>query len=63
MTVDTNSLRSISRDDRARTAVCRLRTAKDRFKENYNIGLDDGIYLEVIGYPNVLGITISHDLS
>ena len=27
----------ISRDDRARTAACSLRTATDRFKENYNI--------------------------
>ena len=31
------TVQDISRDDRARTAACRLRTTTDRFKENYNI--------------------------
>ena len=31
------SVRDISRDDRARIATCRLRTATDRFKANYSV--------------------------
>ena len=33
----TQTVFDISRDDRARIVICSLRTATDRFKENYSI--------------------------